>query len=149
MVDVVSFSTSQQAAWIESQLSKTDAKWKFVVFHFPPYTLEEPYPDIVENWVPLFDKYGVDMVMNGHFHYYLRTQPMKNSQPAMPGTFGTRYVMSVSTRGKNDDSPPEPYAEKVLKEGYLYQHVQVDGRKLSFTCVDAEGAVRDRFELIK
>lgn len=149
MVDVVSFSASQQVAWIESQLSKTDAKWKFVVFHFPPYTSEEPYPDIVENWVPLFDKYGVDIVMNGHFHYYLRTQPMKNSQPVMPGAFGTRYVMSVSTRGKNDHSAPEPYAAKVLKEGYLYQHVQVDGRKLSFTCIDADGAVRDRFELIK
>ncbi|PPL00029.1 purple acid phosphatase family protein [Parapedobacter indicus] len=149
MIDVVSFSVSQQAAWIESQLSKTDATWKFVVFHFPPYTLEEPYPDIVKSWVPLFDKYGVDMVMNGHFHYYLRTRPMKGSQPVEPEGNGTKYVMSVSTRGKNDDSPAEPYGEKVFKKGYLYQHVQLDGRRLSFICKDAEGTVLDRFELTK
>lgn len=149
MVDVVSFPVSQQAAWIESQLAKTDATWKFVVFHFPPYTMEEPYPDIVKSWVPLFDKYGVDMVMNGHFHYYLRTQPMKDSQPVGRADNGTRYVMSVGTRGKNDDSPAEPYAEKVLKEGYLYQYVQLDGKRLSFTCIDAEGKIRDRFELAK
>jgi len=149
MLDVVSFSAQQQAAWIESQLSDTDAVWKFVVFHFPPYTLEEPYPDIVKNWVPLFDKYGVDLVMNGHFHYYLRTQPMKDSQPVKAEEGGTRYVMSVSTRGKNADSVSEPYAANVLKEGYLYQYVQLDGRRLTFTCVDAEGKIRDRFELAK
>lgn len=149
MIDVVSFSVSQQTAWIESQLSKTDAVWKFIVFHFPPYTSEEPYPEIVKNWVPLFDKYEVDMVMNGHFHYYLRTQPMKSNQPVESGAFGTRYLMSVSTRSKNGDAPTEPYAEKVLKEGYLYQHVQLDGRKLSFVCLDAQGVVKDRFELIK
>lgn len=149
MIDVVSFSVSQQAAWIESQLSKTDATWKFVVFHFPPYTSEEPYPDIVKNWVPLFDKYGVDMVMNGHFHYYLRTQPMRDSRPVGPEGNGTRYVMSISTQGKNEDSLAEPHAEKVLKEGYLYQYVQLDGRRLTFTCMDAEGTVRDRFELTK
>src|SRR5690606_26510205 len=149
MIDVVSFPVSQQAAWIESQLANTDATWKFVVFHFPPYTLEEPYPDIVKNWVPLFDKYGVDMVMNGHFHYYLRTRPMRDSQPVKPEGDGTTYVMSISTRGKNDDSPAEPYGEKVFKKGHLYQHVQLDGRRLSFTCMDAEGTTLDHFELIK
>jgi len=87
--------------------------------------------------------------MNGHFHYYLRTQPMKDSQPVKAEEGGTRYVMSVSTRGKNADSVSEPYAANVLKEGYLYQYVQLDGRRLTFTCVDAEGKIRDRFELAK
>ncbi len=149
MIDVVSFSVSQQVDWIESQLSGTDATWKFVVFHFPPYTSEEPYQDIIANWVPLFDKYDVDMVMNGHFHYYLRTQPLRNSLPVVAEGKGTRYVMSISTLGKNGGSPSEPYAAKVLKEGYLYQYVQLDGRHLSFMCVDVEGNVRDRFELTK
>jgi len=149
MIDVVSFQVSQQADWIASQLSQTDATWKFVVFHFPPYTSEELYPDIVKHWVPLFDKYRVDMVMSGHFHYYLRTLPMKDSQPVGAGDRGTRYVMSVSTRGKNEDSPAEPYAEKVFKDGYLYQHVELNGRRLSFTCRDSSGNVRDRFEITK
>ena len=149
MIDIVSFSASQQAAWVESQLSNTDATWKFVVFHFPPYTSEEPYPDIVKNWVPIFDKYGVDLVMNGHYHYYLRTPPMRDSRPAAPGESGTRYIMSVGTRGKNQDSTLEPFAEKVFKDGYLYQYIQLDGGHLSFTCVDAQGTIRDRFELSK
>ncbi len=146
MIDVVSFPVAQQTDWIAAQLADTDALWKFVVFHFPPYTLEEPYPDIVAEWVPLFDQYQVDMVLNGHFHYYLRTKPMLGGRPV---DRGTTYVMSVGTRGKNEDSAPEPYAEQVFKAGYLYQYVQLDGRKLSFECRDATGNIRDRFEIRK
>lgn len=149
MIDIVTFTAAEQAAWVESQLSKSDATWKFVVFHFPPYNAEEPYRDIIKSWVPLFDQYDVDIVMSGHYHYYLRTRPMKNSQPVEPGERGTRYLMSISTRGKNEEVPPEPYAEKVLKEGYLYGYVELDGAHLSFTCVDADGQIRDRFELTK
>ncbi len=29
------------------------------------------------NWVPLFDKYAVDLVINGHNHIYERTDPLK------------------------------------------------------------------------
>jgi len=148
MIDIVTFSAAQQADWIESQLSNSDATWKFVVFHFPPYTPEEPYLDIVNNWVPLFDRYNVDMVMNGHFHYYLRTLPMKDGKPVKEGEPGTRYVMSIGT--ENDEGAPAPsYAAKEFKAGYLYQYVQLDGSHLTFECVDSAGTVRDRFELTK
>ncbi len=149
MLDVVSFSVAEQKDWIAHQLQATDAVWKFVVFHFPPYTSEEPYPDIVADWVPLFDQYGVDMVMNGHFHYYLRTNPLKRgeSQPEM--TAGTTYIMSVGTKGKNESGTIEPYAAKRLNEGYLYQHLRIDGRKLDYVCMDSTGNVRDTFRIHK
>lgn len=149
MIDVVSFPVAEQKDWIARQLEASDAAWKFVVFHFPPYTSEEPYPDIVSNWVPLFDKYQVDMVMNGHFHYYLRTNPLKGgaSQPEM--TEGTTYVMSVGTKGKNESGSIEPYAAKRINEGYLYQHIRIKDRKLDYVCLDSTGSVRDSFSIHK
>lgn len=149
MIDVVSFPVAEQKDWIARQLEASDAAWKFVVFHFPPYTSEEPYPDIVSNWVPLFDKYRVDMVMNGHFHYYLRTNPLKGgeSQPEM--TEGTTYVMSVGTKGKNESGSIEPYAAKRINEGYLYQHIRIKDRKLDYVCLDSTGNVRDSFSIHK
>lgn len=149
MIDVVSFDTRTQRDWIEQQLATSDATWAVAVFHFPPYTAEEPYPDIERDWVPLFDKYGVDMVINGHFHYYLRTKPMKGGKALSDGATGTTYLMSVGTKGKNEDGTVEPYAAKAIKSGYLYQVVRIDNNTLSHTCLDADGRVLDYFERSK
>jgi hypothetical protein len=32
---------------------------------------------IREEWVPLFDKYGVDLVVCGHEHHYERSHPIR------------------------------------------------------------------------
>lgn len=149
MIDAVSFSAEEQKDWISQQLAKTDATWKFAVFHFPPYTVEEPYVDIEREWIPLFDEYQVDMVMNGHFHYYLRTKPMKGGKPVNKGDSGTTYVMSVGTKGKNTDGEIAPHIAKAIKTGYLYQYVTIDGQKLTQVCRDSAGNVLDYFEVSK
>ena len=54
-----------------------DARWKFVFFHYPAYSCGQhgPTPWVVQYWVPLFDKYHVDAVFNGHDHDYERIKP--------------------------------------------------------------------------
>ncbi len=50
--------------------------------------------------MPLFDRYGVDLVINGHNHVFERTDPLRGgvSSPAPPGatitpaTHGTTYI---------------------------------------------------------
>lgn len=149
MLDIVSFSAEEQKEWVAEQLAATDATWKIAVFHFPPYTNREPYIEIEQEWVPLFDQYGVDMVMNGHFHYYLRTQPMKGGQVVDHDERGTTYIMSVGTDSKTRDLTVEPHAAKRANKGYLYQYVHINGGKLIHTSIDADGNVVDTFELIK
>ena len=36
---------------------------------------------IRQEWVPLFDKYGVDLVVCGHEHHYERSHPIRGQQP--------------------------------------------------------------------
>jgi len=36
---------------------------------------------IREEWVPLFDQYGVDLVVCGHEHHYERSHPIRGQQP--------------------------------------------------------------------
>jgi 3',5'-cyclic AMP phosphodiesterase CpdA len=54
-----------------------------------------------EAWVPLFDRYQVDLVISGHVHAYERTNPMRAGQPTRratsgdtvnPVTDGTTYI---------------------------------------------------------
>jgi hypothetical protein len=138
-----------QTAWIEKQLKNSKSKWKFVMFHFPPYNFVEPYDDIMKAWCSLFDKYHVDMVMNGHMHYYLRTKPMFNDKAVATPAQGTIYTMSISIPGKQEDWPKEDYAVVRYPDGPLYQHISIKGNKLSYKCLDPEGNVKDELVIVK
>jgi len=140
---------SAQTSWIEMQLKNSKAKWKFVMFHFPPYNFVEPYDDIREQWSSLFDKYHVDMVMNGHMHYYLRTKPMFNGKAVANPANGTIYTMSISIPGKQEEWPAEDYAVVRYPDGPLYQHISMVGNKLVYRCLDPEGNVKDELVIEK
>ncbi len=67
-----------QLSFLEKELQLVSS-WKVVVFHHPPYSqsimqlpeyLKREYLAVREYYVPLFEKYGVDMVFNGHTHIY-------------------------------------------------------------------------------
>lgn len=65
--------------WIESDLSSTDARWKFVTFHQAPFNVgpahytEQPMRVLA----PLFEKHGVDVTLHGHEHSYQRPRPIR------------------------------------------------------------------------
>jgi len=148
MIDATS-PVEEQTAWIEEQLKSSDATWKFAMFHFPPYNWEEPYFDIQEAWVPLFDKYHVDMVFGGHIHYYMRSKPMKAGKVVDSYNNGTAYIISIGIPSKTKDYTDEPYAEVWKTEGQFYQYIQINGDKLSYFSVDSEGKLNDSFKIEK
>ena len=148
MIDATS-EVGDHTRWIEEKLSTTKATWKFVMFHFPPYNFEEPYPDIQEAWVPLFDKFHVDMVMGGHVHYYMRSNPMFNGKVVDNFGKGTVYAISISIPWKHDKITEEPYAVKQYSEGYYYQHMKIDGKVLKYTSVGSDGEIKDEFVIRK
>jgi hypothetical protein len=66
-------------SWIESDLSGTDAIWKIVVFHHPPFNVgcEHYEAQHMRVLAPLFEKHGIDIALHGHEHTYQRTMPIK------------------------------------------------------------------------
>jgi acid phosphatase type 7 len=67
-----------------------DVKWKVVAFHQAPYSeanhdgSTEADDDIMfmrQNWPNLMDKYQIDIVLNGHDHYYTRSFQMYGGSP--------------------------------------------------------------------
>jgi len=148
MIDATS-DVDSHTAWIETKLSNTKATWKFVMFHFPPYNFEEPYLDIQRSWVPLFDKYHVDMVMGGHIHYYMRSRPMFDGKVVDSFKKGTVYAISISIPNRHSSMAAEPYAVKQYDEGYFYQRMAIDGNVMKYTTVDSDGVVKDEFVIRK
>ncbi|MEN8226705.1 MAG: metallophosphoesterase family protein [Bacteroidota bacterium] len=141
--------TALQSSWIEEQLQNSNAKWKFAMFHFPPYNYEEDYAVIREEWCTLFDTYHVDMVMSGHTHYYMRSKPIFNEEVVEHVSEGTVYVISVGIPGNHENIPDEYYAEVRDGSGWLYQHMEIDGDLLIYTSLDIKGNIRDTFIIEK
>ena len=138
-----------QSSWIEAQLESSGAKWKFAMFHFPPYNYEEDYVVIREEWCTLFDKYHVDMVMSGHTHYYMRSKPIFNEQVVEHVSQGTVYVISVGIPGNHENMPDEDYAEVRDGSGWLYQHMEIKDNILIYKSLDIQGNIIDSLKIIK
>jgi hypothetical protein len=148
MIDATS-PMEPQTNWIEQQLAQSKAVWKFAMFHFPPYNWEEAYLDIQKDWVPLFDKYHVDMVFNGHIHYYMRSKPMKAGRVVSSYNDGIAYIISVGIPNRPHQITDEPYAVVRNTEGHLYQYLKIQGNKLSFESVNFDNQIIDQFNIIK
>lgn len=146
MMDAASIPVEDQKDWIQQQLASNNADWIFLVVHFPPYNEVEPYPEIVANWVPILEEYGVDMVMSGHFHYYTRSKPLKDgvSNPS-----GITYLMSVGTSSSREARNLEPFVAKRIEKGNLFQRFRIDGRKLQLDVYDKTGQLQDSLTIQK
>lgn len=138
-----------QTEWIEDQLKNSNATWKFAEFHFPPYNWEEPYYGIQKAWVPLFDKYHVDMVFSGHIHYYMRSKPMKAGKVVDSYNDGTAYIISIGIPSKTENYTDEPYAEVRKMEGQYYQYLTINGKHLTYSAFDSNNHLVDSFKIDK
>ena len=82
------YSEGAQKAWLEKELAATrgnhDIDWIVVVMHQVAISTVDKFNGadlgIRQEWVPLFDKYGVDLVVCGHEHHYERSHPIRGAE---------------------------------------------------------------------
>jgi hypothetical protein len=141
-----------QSAWLEQQLANSTATWKFVVYHHPAYASSprRDNPLLRNQWTPLFDKYHVDLALQGHDHAYLRTYPMHNQERVGSPAEGTIYIVSVSGT-KFYDQAEHPYTEFGMTNVATYQvlDITIDGDRLVYKAYDIDGELRDEFVIEK
>ncbi|MFQ6053361.1 MAG: purple acid phosphatase family protein, partial [Candidatus Bathyarchaeia archaeon] len=91
----------EQASWLEGDLEDhASYPWKIVVFHRNVFKNYHPEWLSAFNlqWIPIFDKYGVDLVVNAHSHNYMRSEPINwtasKTEPQPSYGEGTMYLVS-------------------------------------------------------
>ncbi len=88
----------KETEWLEKDLkANKDAKWKFVFFHEPFWTNcveygTEPVSPTIKYWKSLFEKYGIDIVFNSHYHLYERFEDYKVQYLTTGGGGAPLYV---------------------------------------------------------
>lgn len=80
-----------QLSWLEQELSRSQATWKVVFGHHPVYAsgVYGSNPAFIQTFTPLFQKYGVQLYINGHEHHYERTRAIN----------GTTYIICGAGAG--------------------------------------------------
>ncbi|GAC1448225.1 MAG: hypothetical protein PVSMB8_07170 [Vulcanimicrobiaceae bacterium] len=77
-----------QKAWLEQALATArldrDIDWIVICMHQVAISSADNFNGadlgIRQEWLPLFDKYGVDLVVCGHEHHYERSHPIRGQQ---------------------------------------------------------------------
>jgi 3',5'-cyclic AMP phosphodiesterase CpdA len=101
------YSSGAQKVWLEAELAASRADreidWIVVCMHQVAISTADRANGadlgIREEWVPLFDKYGVDLVVCGHEHHYERSHPLRGHE-ANP----TLTPLTAATDGKLIDT---------------------------------------------
>ncbi|WP_041939949.1 MULTISPECIES: purple acid phosphatase family protein [Frankia] len=96
------FSAGRQTAWLARTLEQARADpgidWIVVAMHHAALSTSADHNGadlgIREAWLPLFDRYGVDLVLYGHEHHYERSHPVRGIVPGSP-TLAPRPVASA------------------------------------------------------
>ena len=81
---------AEQLSWLESDLAATSQPWKVALFHRSPYSAGgEHGSDLTVRaaFAPVFERYGVQLVLSAHEHTYERTHPLRESATGTAVTY--------------------------------------------------------------
>ncbi|MEV0999374.1 metallophosphoesterase family protein [Nonomuraea sp. NPDC050202] len=145
-----------QTAWLENLLKNNPNKWTVVTFHHPVYstTGTRNNPNVRAQWAPLFEKYGVDLVLQGHDHSYGRGNPVSARKSATVHN-GVAYVVSVSggkmyaLNGGENWTGNGAEVRSTSQNTQLYQLVDVTRDTVTFEARYANGEHHDGFVIRK
>lgn len=89
----------EQRAWLEETLRASTAPWKVVALHHPPYSAgyQGSNEAVRDAFSPLFERYGVQLVLSGHDHDYQRSEVIRGVTYVVTGAAsGTRRTGEAS-----------------------------------------------------
>jgi predicted phosphodiesterase len=161
-------SDSAQKTWLESDLqaasSDPSIEWIFVSHHRPPYSSGGHDSDSGprDNFVPLYQQYGVDMVFAGHNHFYQRTYPLNCTDIDNPvvsdwgknfNYYSDTIYAVVGRAGAPEYAPnnnPGWFVEETMSGELHYMKVDVHTNKsIHATTRYTDNTIFDDFWLIK
>lgn len=129
--------SATQWEWLDDTLASSTNQWKIVALHHPLYSSGRHGSTVGarERVEPILARRHVDLVLAGHDHNYERTHPQH----------GVTHVTSGGGCKTTAVGHSRFTAAAVSILQFLL--VDIDGDRLTASCVAVDGAIADRFEL--
>lgn len=146
-----------QTGWLEAQLKRPHDGWTVVVMHQPIFTCSriQDTPLIGAAWRPLFERHGVDLVLQGHDHCYHRlTEPEGREAGrrarARGAAQGPVYLISVTgSKMYGLHARSLDQADRVAEDTRLFQIVDVTPERIAVRAHLATGELYDAFDIVR
>jgi hypothetical protein len=140
-----------QVEWLRQDMGKSDKTWKIVALHRSPYHSRDIQDSkyVHDALVPIFDELGIDLVLSGHDHSYMRTWPLYNGRIVEEGE-GTVYIVGGTAGSKFYSVGNHEWMRVKLGETVqVYSAITIDGNRLSVTATTRDGRTIDSFTMVK
>lgn len=150
---------SYQYQLLEKTLAEASEKWKIVVHHHPVYVSEIGfYGDTRFRKVPhgdpnemhlktLYEKYGVNLVLNGHAHFYERTWPIFRNKV----NFDKGVVYVTSGGGCSGDmsvfAANKSWYDARTRRTNHFLYIIVSDEEIEGRAIDDKGRVFDTWKI--
>ncbi|WP_343329661.1 metallophosphoesterase family protein [Polaribacter staleyi] len=144
-------SKEAQIQWLDSVLQSNKKKWTTITTHYPIYSTAKgrDNKELREAIKPLIDKYGVDLVLQGHDHTYARGFPKNEGKGlTVVEDAGTVYAVSVSGP-KMYESKDQEWMVRRGEYTQLFQIITVSKDTIKYGAYTPIGTLYDAFEIIK
>lgn len=137
----------EQATWLEETLkAHQDTRNTIALYHAPLYPSHRGFDDRRavagrENWLSLFDTYGLRVALENHDHTFKRTKVLRNNEVAEEGT----VYLGDGSFGVSPREIPEPdrwYLEKASGTPHIWL-VEIDANGMHYTAVSESGSTID------
>ena len=170
------------AQWLRADLDQAKAKWLVAFWHHPPYTkgshnsdTEKQLIEMRENFMPMLEAAGVDLVLTGHSHIYERSMLMDgayatpttaagvilddgNGNPAGDGAYrksaglhphegSVSVVAGNGGAGLGREGTMPVMREIILEHGSVILDIQ--GDTMNGIMLNKDGVTRDIFSIVK
>jgi len=145
--------------WLDQDLAASSKLWKFVYFHVPAYSNSGTHggdATIAAALEPIFMSRGVDIVFQGHNHFYTRTYPLVSGAPANtadePNYYNPSGPIWITTGGGGQALyavDPLSAIEAVSISDYHFVYVFITGSVLALEAVSSTGASLDLASIAK
>lgn len=147
-----------QKKWLDTDLSTAaqnpNIKFTFVFFHKTPYynKANRANTAVKNAFTPIFDKYHVDVVFNGHDHGVSRTFPIKGDEFYSRPSDGTVYYVT----GRSGNKYYNDLSSKVWDSFFYdpqdqpcYESVEVKGGAATIKSFKQDGTLIDTYVIDK
>lgn len=175
--------TGAMMNWMKADLQADNSDWVIAVWHHPPYTkgshnsdTETALIEMRQNFLPVLEGHGVDLVLTGHSHSFERSY-LLDGHYGLSSTFSSAYQMDAGDGRTDGTGAYAKSAGSIPHEGAVYSVVgssgqtsggtlnhpamfvslneagsmvlDIDGQTLNAKFINSSGVVRDHFTLAK
>ena len=168
------------ATWLENDLAANTQEWLIAFWHHPPYSkgshdsdAEWRLQQMRENFLPILESHGVDLVLAGHSHSYERSM-LIDGHYGTSDTFSDTFVLDAgdgdsdgdgaytkqssantgsvySVTGSSGQISNAPLDHPVMVSNLIElgsMVVDVNGNTLDAIFMNDEGSVLDSFRIV-